>query len=738
MGYQLGVDLGTTYTAAAIRRDGVVSVLGLGNRAMQVPSVVCLQPDGSFLVGEAAEARAAAEPDRITREFKRRIGDPVPIIVGGAPFSAEQLTARLLSWVVALATEREGAPPDSVTVSYPANWGAYKTDLLRQMFALANLRDVRTCTEPVAAAITYATRHRVPPGGCVAVYDLGGGTFDAAVLREADGEFSIVGEPEGIEHLGGVDFDEAVFQHVLGVIGQQLSGVDADDPAVMRGLGRLRRDCVAAKESLSTNTEAVIAVNVGGVDTVVRLTRSEFEDLVRPAIDETIASMRRVLHSADVPPEQLDAIVLVGGSSRIPLVSEMLSGEFGRPLALDAHPKHDIAIGAAWFGAPLSARARDIPPEVATDLSTAPDDATAPLDPVRGKPGGKRWGMTTAASADGRHGPWRSRWIVAGAGGVAVVVAVTAAVWLGGGSGKHHNTGSSGGPTGTASGSSTPQRPTGPALPDNVVLWVAPRNGVNQIWTADTSGRDQKAIVANADRPVISHDRQTIAYVDDAGLVVRLVGTDGRNSRPLFSSPPAACPRAVRPAFSPDNTQLVMLCWQPPFSRTSWALYLVDVDGKNLRGPLDTGRLGNPTFSPDGTRIAYWKAGTVDGKPNQAIFEVNTSGTPAPQRISGWTNASEPAYSPTGSALVLSIQQGQSGREIAVLDLTTKKTTVLTANRKPIDDSDPSWSPNGKQIAYQHGTSAHTDIWVMNADGSDQHAMISNSQPHTFFAWSAR
>jgi molecular chaperone DnaK len=183
MGYQLGVDLGTTYTAAAVRRGDAVTMLGLGNRAMQIPSVLYLAPDGTFLVGEAAEARAAAEPDRIAREFKRRIGDPVPVIVGGTPFSAELLTGRLLSWVVAVATEREGESPDTITVSYPANWSSYKIDLLHQAFTIANLRDVQTCTEPEAAAITYATRQRVPEGGHVAVYDLGGGTFDAAVLR---------------------------------------------------------------------------------------------------------------------------------------------------------------------------------------------------------------------------------------------------------------------------------------------------------------------------------------------------------------------------------------------------------------------------------------------------------------------------------------------------------------------------------------------------------------------------
>jgi len=115
-----------------VRMAVLYEVLGLGNRAMQIPSVLYLRPEGGFLVGEAAEARSAAEPDRIVREFKRRIGDPVPILVAGSPFSAEVLTARLLSYVVGVAAERQGGPPDSITVAHPANWGSYKMDLLRQ------------------------------------------------------------------------------------------------------------------------------------------------------------------------------------------------------------------------------------------------------------------------------------------------------------------------------------------------------------------------------------------------------------------------------------------------------------------------------------------------------------------------------------------------------------------------------------------------------------------------------
>src|SRR5689334_15001990 len=159
-------------------------MLGLGIRAMQVPSVVFVRDDGEVILGEAAEQQGAADPSRLVREFKRRIGDAVPLIIGGSPYSAQALTARLLTWVVTVATERQGGPPEHVCVTYPANWGPFKRDLLGQAIDMAGLRNVETSTrtEPEAAAIAYASRDRVAEGDRVAVYDLGGGTFDAAVL----------------------------------------------------------------------------------------------------------------------------------------------------------------------------------------------------------------------------------------------------------------------------------------------------------------------------------------------------------------------------------------------------------------------------------------------------------------------------------------------------------------------------------------------------------------------------
>ncbi|GIF49731.1 Hsp70 protein [Asanoa ferruginea] len=354
--YALGVDLGTTFTAAATWRAGHAEIASLGSRAAAVPSVVLLREDETFLTGEPANRRGLTEPHRVAREFKRRFGDTTPILLGGVPYSAEALMGRLLRWTLDEVATREGGAPRAITVSHPANWGPYKTDLLRQAVRLSGIEDpVSFTTEPEAAAVFYASQQRIDTGAVVAVYDLGGGTFDAAVLRKTATGFEILGQPEGIERLGGIDFDAAVFHHVVQALGGKLDELDEDDPSAIAAVSRLREECVAAKEALSADTDASIPVLLPNVSTEVRLTRGELESMVRPALYGSIEALRRALRSAAVEAEQLHSVLLVGGSSRMPIVAQLVAAELNRPVAVDAHPKHAVALGAARLaGAPLA------------------------------------------------------------------------------------------------------------------------------------------------------------------------------------------------------------------------------------------------------------------------------------------------------------------------------------------------------------------------------------------------
>jgi molecular chaperone DnaK len=357
--YTLGIDLGTTFTAAAIWRNGHAETVSLGSRGAAIPSVVLLREDETFLTGEGANRRGLSEPHRVAREFKRRMGDTTPILLGGVPYSAEALTARLLRAVIDEVAQREGGAPAAISISHPANWGPYKTDLLLQAVRLAGLDEpVSFTTEPEAAAVFYAQQQRIEPGTIVAVYDLGGGTFDAAVLRKTAVGFEILGRPEGIERLGGIDFDAAVFSHVVGALGGKVAELDEDDPTAIAAVARLRDECVQAKEALSADTDVSIPVLLPNISTEVRLTRSELEAMVRPALHDSIEALKRALRSANVTPDQLHAVLLVGGSSRMPIVSQLVGAELGRPVAVDAHPKHAVPLGAAWLASgALSAQA---------------------------------------------------------------------------------------------------------------------------------------------------------------------------------------------------------------------------------------------------------------------------------------------------------------------------------------------------------------------------------------------
>ncbi|MFP5072099.1 Hsp70 family protein [Pseudonocardia nantongensis] len=390
MGYLLGIDVGTTRTAAAVSRTGShghPEMVTLSDRSVDIPSVVYVAADGSLLFGDAAERRALTEPDRVAREFKRRIGDPTPISMGEHSFTPEELCALLTEHIVELVGRVEGGPPDRVAVTRPASWGGHKQDLVAGALAARGLT-VRFLAEPQAAALHYASNERVEPGATVAVYDLGGGTFDAAVVsKEAAGSvdtggtviggtlFTLLGRPDGVEQLGGADFDQAVLDHVREAAPQAFSELADNDPDAWTAMARLRRDCREAKEALSADTEVSIPVWLGEVRTTVRLHRSDFEERIRPRLDESVEALQRTIASAGLAGSGPSVVLLVGGSSRVPLVAQLVSAELGRPVQVDADPKNAIAKGAVL--------------------------ALGPAAPVAAPPGTGQHGPGTGAAAAG-------------------------------------------------------------------------------------------------------------------------------------------------------------------------------------------------------------------------------------------------------------------------------------------------------------------------------------------------
>jgi molecular chaperone DnaK len=351
--YFLGIDVGTTRIAAATARtapDGsiVAAPFPLGRRNDSAATVVFVADDGELLIGDAAERRGITQPERLVREFKRSIGDDVPVVAGGRSIPAEKLWAHTVSAVVDAVVEREGSRPEAVMLTHPTAWGPHRIGLILSALDKLGVKDVHLITEPEAAARHYESGRVMEAGQALAVYDLGGGTFDSVILRKsADGSFAPVGIPVGIDNLGGADFDDAVFRHVLRSSGVAEADLNDADPDIRLALAQLRRECVEAKEALSFDSDVTVPVLLPSGATSVRLTRQEFEEMIDGSIERTIDTLEDGLDSAGLEPEALESILLIGGSSRIPLVAERLSERLDRPIAIDADPKSSIALGAA-------------------------------------------------------------------------------------------------------------------------------------------------------------------------------------------------------------------------------------------------------------------------------------------------------------------------------------------------------------------------------------------------------
>jgi len=737
MQYGLGIDLGTTQTAAAVRVDGRIEVANLGGRRAEIPSLVFVKPDGGLLIGEAAERRGATEPARLAREFKRRIGDPVPILVGGVPFSAHALTAKLLRHVLDAVAVLQDGPPTVVTLTHPANWGPYKREQLDQAIRLADAGSVLLRTEPEAAALQHATARKIAPGETVAVYDLGGGTFDAAVLRRDGDGFALLGEPEGIEQLGGADFDEAVFGHVLQTLGSMADGMDPNDSEVMTALARLRRDCVEAKEALSFDTEVMIPVALPGLHTRVRLNRSELEAMIAPSLEDTVTAMRRALRSAGVTPDSLSAVLLAGGSSRIPLVAQLLSTALRRPVVADPHPEHSIAMGAAVATATVTGGASPFAAAVAPPVSPPPVAAT------RQSGAGTRPGA--AATPEPAMPVGR---------GPADTLIVTPEPGLG--ATPEPGWGAAPGRPGGAPVSSPPAATGGAAA-------AAPANGAS---AAPTTSRPGTGPPAGSSPPVpvvppVSFNRGAASVPGAASSGAVASGRGGGPAAPVSGSGSGQFP-----AFSPA----ALVSGRGGGSATS-----VAGPGSGSATPV-SGPGSGSTAPVSGARTGYPPTGTTFGEP------VTAGGKRGRTRLLVMASAVMVAVIAGGTALAVALTRdkgkddnlgGGGGQVSQSASAPASTSTTEPAQPFPTDtmlirvdsgsawppsrtaiylltpgsnertkivdtggDTLPEWSNDRSMIAETRHVGDTNQIWVMDADGSNQRKIIGNVTSGRV-AWSA-
>ena len=324
--------------------------------------------DRRILVGDEAEQLGLEHPQNIVRHAVRRIGDAVPIVTDNGCVSAESVVAALIAQLVERIVAQHGCRPAQMCVAYPASWGPYKRDLLESALHPMCLPETFLIADAAAAASHHLATD-LPNAGVVAVYDLGASSADATVVGRRNGELGVVGHPQVADHVGGDTFDDVLFRHLCDELG--LRTFDGSTPGMRDAVRTLRRHCIAAKETLSVDTDAMISVSLPRMCTRVRVVRSEFEDAIRDTVQDGVDPLLEGIKLAGFQAADIDAVLLVGGSCRIPLVVQSISAALRRPISVDECPETSIATGAARMA---GARAAEILLRQPTPQELRPDD----------------------------------------------------------------------------------------------------------------------------------------------------------------------------------------------------------------------------------------------------------------------------------------------------------------------------------------------------------------------------
>ncbi|MGH3435827.1 MAG: Hsp70 family protein [Sciscionella sp.] len=368
MPYVLGVDVGSSrMTAALCRRDGTAwgepKIVRLGIRSASSAATLYLADAGTAAIGDDAEERARAEPGRVVRGIMRRVGDGIPVVLGGEMWAAEDLASSMICSIVEQVGIDEGEAAEWVVATHPPHWGSHQRAALHGALQRQGLPECTLLSEPVVIGRRHAVVDRVDAGDIVGIYLLGASDGRATVLRStATGGFDLLANSGSGEAVGGARFDDMLADHVHAALGRHAATLDSTDRAHLLALRRLRWECTRAKEVLSTAFEVTIPVVLPGLRTEIRITRREFEKMIEPEVHCGIDTLERALRCAGVDPDRLTAVVLAGGSAGIPLVAESLSARLGCRIAVEAQPELAAARGAAMAGRWHAPGTRSAPP----------------------------------------------------------------------------------------------------------------------------------------------------------------------------------------------------------------------------------------------------------------------------------------------------------------------------------------------------------------------------------------
>ena len=357
----IGIDLGTTNSCVAVMEGGDPTVIHNieGNRT--TPSIVAFTKEGERLVGETAKRQAVTNPDRTISSIKREMGTDYKISIDGKDYTPEEISAMILQKLKADAESYLGETVEDAVITVPA----YFTDAQRQATKdagrIAGLNVKRIINEPTAAALAYGMdkeegQHKIM------VYDLGGGTFDVSILEVGDGVFEVMAT-RGNNRLGGDDFDNKLVDYIADEF-QKENGVDLKSDKM--SLQRLKEAAEKAKKELSStmttniNLPFITATQNGPLHLNMDITRAKFNELTSDLVEKTIAPVKDCIKDAGIEVSDLDKILLVGGSTRIPAVQDEVKKLTGRDPQKDINPDECVAIGAAIQGGVLTGEVKDL------------------------------------------------------------------------------------------------------------------------------------------------------------------------------------------------------------------------------------------------------------------------------------------------------------------------------------------------------------------------------------------
>lgn len=360
MGKIIGIDLGTTNSCVAVMEGGEAVVIPNAEGGRTTPSVVAFTKDGEKIVGQVAKRQAVTNPDRTVMSIKRHMGTNYKVKIDDKEYTPQEISAMILQKLKVDAEAYLGEKIQQAVITVPAYFTDSQRQATKDAGRIAGLEVLRIINEPTAASLAYGLDKE--DDQTILVYDLGGGTFDVSILELGDGVFEVKAT-SGNNRLGGDDFDQRLIQHLVDTFNRE-QGVDLSKDKI--AMQRLKEAAEKAKIELSSTTSTNInlpfisATPEGPLHMDINITRAKFEELINDLVEKTVGPIKQALTDAGIEPAKINRVLLVGGSTRIPLVQETVRKILGKEPHKGINPDECVALGAAIQAGVLGGEVKDV------------------------------------------------------------------------------------------------------------------------------------------------------------------------------------------------------------------------------------------------------------------------------------------------------------------------------------------------------------------------------------------